>query len=142
LLGREGARQRDLAAVSLPVGEAAHEGVRGVVAQLRQRLRREGRAVARGAVEDDRGRLVGDDALDPRLEIAPGHVNGARNMALLPLVRLADVDPGSARQVLRPAGVDLRDLGFRACQQLTVRAHNFPNGSGTFPYSRYFLGDV
>ena len=78
LLRRERARHRDLAAVSLPVGEAADERVRVLVAELLERLRGEDRAVAGGAVEDDRRGPVGNDAFDPRLEIAARHVDGAR----------------------------------------------------------------
>src|SRR5439155_4048797 len=72
LLRRERARKRDLVAVPLPVGEPADERHGTLVAELGQRLRGERRAVARGAVEDDRRRVIGYAALDPRLEAATG----------------------------------------------------------------------
>src|SRR2546423_9307903 len=140
LLGRERARHRDLAAVPLPVGEAARQRMHRGVAELGERLRGEGGAVARGAVQDDRRLAVRDGGFDPRLEEAAGDMHRGRDMAFLPFVRLADVDPDGAWQLLRLAGVDLGDLRLRARQQLTIRAHNFPNGSGTFAYSRYLPG--
>ncbi len=51
--GGERARHHDLAAVSLPIREAAGQGVGVRVAELLQGLGGEGRAVRRGAVEDD-----------------------------------------------------------------------------------------
>ena len=96
-LGRERARQLDLVAVPLPVGEPAVQRADVLVAELEQRLRRERRAVAGGAVDDDRRGLVGHDALDPRLEMAARDVHGAGDVAFLPLVALTHVDPRRAR---------------------------------------------
>ena len=87
---RRGQLRRE--AVALPVGVAAGERDDVLVAELLERLRGEGRAVAAGAVDDDRLRAVGRGALDPRLEEAARDVDGAGDVALVPLVRLADVD--------------------------------------------------
>src|SRR5262249_40820619 len=67
-----------------------------VAEDLLQSVRGPGRAVAGGAVEDHAARLVGDRPLDPRLEIAPGHVDRAGNVGLVPLVLLAHVDDDRA----------------------------------------------
>ena len=54
------------------------------------------RADAAGAVDDDRRGLVGQPALDLRLEVAAGDVHGARDRALVVLVGLADVEDDRA----------------------------------------------
>ena len=46
--------------------------------------------------------LVGDDALDPRLEVAARHVDGAGDVPLVPLVLLAHVDPRRAVELAAP----------------------------------------
>ena len=86
-----------------------------LVAELLERLRGERRAVAGRAVDDDLRLAVGRDALDPRLEVAAGDVDGARDVPLVPLVLLADVDHERRRVRLQRLGeggrVDLLDLG-------------------------------
>ncbi len=105
LLRGEDARDRDLEAVPLPVAEPAREVDDALVAELAQGLGRERRAGARGAVDDERPRLVGDEALDALLEPPAARVQGAGDVALLPLVRLADVDEerrvGAAEELVR-----------------------------------------
>jgi hypothetical protein len=64
-------------AVALPVGVAAGQGDRPLVAELGEGLRRERGAVAGGAIEDDGLRAVRRGLLDPLLQIAAWHVHGA-----------------------------------------------------------------
>jgi hypothetical protein len=103
----ERAGQLDGESVALPVREAAGERARVGVAQLLQGLRAEDRAVADGAVDHDRSAVIRDESLDPRLEVAARDVQRARDVALVPLVTLADVEeervvgaPCRARSVL------------------------------------------
>src|SRR5205085_2427501 len=111
-------------AAALPVDVAAGERERALVAELAERLRREGRAVALRAVEEHRARAVGRDAFDARLEVATGHVHGAGDAALLPLLALADVDEQrrlvAVEQFLGTARVDFFDRCLRALQQVAV----------------------
>ena len=87
-------------------------------------------------------RLVGDDAFDPALEVAARHVHGAGEVALLPLVDLAHVDPdGAGRSPARPR-VDLGDLGLGLLEQLTIGRHLYINGSGTSRHSRATVARV
>ena len=133
LLRGEDARDRDLEAVPLPVAEPASEVDDALVAELAQGLRSERGAGARRAVDDERPRLVGDEALDALLEPAAARVQGARDVPLLPLVRLADVDEerrvGAAEELVRVDGGDLVDLGAHAPEELPVAGHYFPNYS-------------
>ena len=133
-LGAERAREVGREAAALPVRVAAGERDRALVAELAERLRREGRAVAGRAVEEHRARAVGRDAFDPRLEVPARDVDGAGDAALLPLVALADVDEQrrvlAVEQLLRAAGVDLFDRGLRVLQQLAVARHGFQLYSG------------
>src|SRR5436189_2523119 len=92
LLAVERARQLGLQAAALPVGVAAGERDDVLVAELLERLRGENRPVAGAAVEDDRLGMVGGESLDARLEEPARHVDGPRDVALAPLVLLADVD--------------------------------------------------
>src|SRR5581483_11274311 len=121
-LGGEAARQRDLAAVALPVDEAAGERDRPLVAELRERLRGERRALAGRAVEDDRGGAIGHAALDPGLQAPARDVDRARDVALVPLVVAA--------------GVDLLDLRLRLLEKFPVARHSFKNDSSARRYSR------
>jgi hypothetical protein len=124
--------QLDREAVPLPVGKAAGEGDDVLVAHLFERLRGERGAVAGGAVEQHPARGVGRGALDPRLQVAARDVDGARDVALVPLVLLAHVDDhrlGSLDQLAGALGVDLRNLGAHLLQQFPVRRHRFPKYS-------------
>ena len=98
-----------------------------MVAELGERLGREGRPVAGRAVEDDGARAVRRGLLDPRLEVPARNVHGAGDPALLPLVALAHVDEDSAlvHEALGAGGVGLFDLGLDGLEQLTVRRHRF-----------------
>ena len=116
LIGGEVLGDAPVAALVLPLVEAAgHRGDVGV-AELGERLGRERRPDAGGAVDQDLGVLVGDLVLDVRLELAPGDEDGARDRALGVLVGLAhveddDVGVGVA-QGLGFGGLDLADLGL------------------------------
>ena len=134
LLAGEDARDRHVEAVPLPVAEAAGEVDDVLVAELAERLRGEGRARAGGAVDDELARLVGDEALDPLLEPAASRVDRARDVAFLPLVRLAHVDEergvGRREALVRLDRGDLVDLRLDSCEQVAVASHYFPNYSG------------
>src|SRR5262249_37158089 len=134
LLRVERLRELRREAVALPVGVAAGERDDVLVAELLERLRRERRARAAGAVDDDGRRAVGDGGLDLRLEEAAGHVDGARDVALAPFVRLADVDErGRRRRIEELAGarrVHLVDLALDLLEQLAIARHNFQQYSG------------
>ena len=77
-------------------------------------------------MDDDRGRLVGDPALDGALEVAAGDVEGAGDGALLVLLRLPHVEQHGAGHLpgrIRRGGVDLADLGLGGRQELTEAGH-------------------
>src|SRR5262249_40106226 len=119
-------------AVPFPVGEAAGERDDVLVAHLLERLRGEGRAVADRAIEDDRLTRVRGGALDARLEVAARDVHSPWDVALVPLVLLADIDDerlASFDQLAGACGVDLGDLGAHLLQQFPVRRHRFPKYS-------------
>ena len=105
-----------------------------LVAELLQRLRGERGAGAAGAVDDDGAGAVRRRLLDPRLEIAAGHVHRARDMALAPLVRLAHVDEERrlrrGEQLARLGRVDLLDLALHLLEQFAVARHDFQEYSG------------
>ena len=79
-------------AFRLPGLEAAAHGDRLRVAHGCERLGREQRADAAGAVEHHGRVAVGHGGLDLLLEVALGDVGGAGDVALLPLGVLAHVD--------------------------------------------------
>ncbi len=57
-----------------------------------------------------------------------GDVHRARDVALVPLVRLAHVEEERAavpEQIVRVGRRDLRDLGLDLCQELSVGSHYF-----------------
>jgi hypothetical protein len=83
------------------VAQVAHERVGG-----------QGRAVARGAVQDDALGAVGHDALDPGLEEAARDVGRAGQLARGELLGLAHVDDPHAlvEELVDLGGVDLRDV--------------------------------
>ena len=130
LLGRERAGQHDLAAVPLPIGEAADQRVHVLVAQLLQRLGGERRAVTGGAVDDHGCAAVAGDPFHARLEMPARDVDGIRDVPLLPFVHLAHIDPDGAVEGARRFRVDLGDRRLRRLKQLAVRGHNYINGSG------------
>ena len=111
-------------AVPLPLDEAAGQRGGVVVAELAERLGREGRPRADRAVRDDLARLVRHERLDPRLEVAAGNVDRAGQVTLLPLVLLAHVDEErtvgvvEAREHVR--GGDLVDLVLDLGEQLSI----------------------
>src|SRR5689334_20233562 len=105
------------------------------VSELAERLRRERRAGADRAVEDDGRLAVRDGALDARLEVAARDVNGARNVAFGPFVALAHVDPDGAFDLLGAAYVDFRNLGLGGLEELAICAHNPVNGSRSLLHS-------
>jgi hypothetical protein len=113
LLGREDLRDLDLVAAVLPQGDAArHRAHVAEAEQLRERVGGERGALARRAVEDDRLVAVGHVRVDARLQVPARDVHGARDVAAVPLLRLAHVDQGDpVAEVLGDlGGVDLLDL--------------------------------
>jgi hypothetical protein len=113
-------------AVSLPVGEAAGEGDHVLVAELLERLGGERRAVSARAIEEDGGVLIRSGVLDARFEVPAGDMHGAREVTLVPLVALADVDHlrGSiVDQLTRARGVDFVDLALDLLEKLAIAQH-------------------
>ena len=92
LLGAELRRRLQVASLVLPTPEAAGHRRRAGVAELLHRLDRERGAHTAGAVDDDRGVLVGELVLDLGLEVAARDVDRAGDRALLVLVGFADVE--------------------------------------------------
>src|SRR5664279_4899427 len=94
-----------------------------------------GGARSAGAVDDDPLCVVGRSGLDPGLEKAAGEMDRAGNVALVPLVRLADVDEerrlGRVEKLAGARGVHLVDLGLDLGEQVAVARHDFPEYSGT-----------
>ena len=70
-----------------------------LVAEVAQRLRRERRAGAARAVDDERLRLVGEQRLDARLEVVPRDVQRAWEVPLVPFVARTNVDEDVRRAV-------------------------------------------
>ena len=56
-------------------------------------------------------------------------MDGAGEMALVPLVLLANVDPRSTLEILRLAGVDLDDAILYFLEKFPVGGHSFKNYS-------------
>ena len=81
----------------------------------------------------------GDDALDPRLEVAARDVDRAGDVALVPFVLLAHVDPGRSGERLRLARVDLDDAVLDLLEKFPVARHYFKNDSSRPRHSRYRL---
>ena len=81
--------------------------------------------------------MVGRNAFDARLEVAARDVHGAGNLALVPLVLLADVEEerrlGRVEELVGARGVHLLDLGSHLLEQLAVVRHDFPKYSGVEP---------
>ena len=132
LLGGQDDRRVELEPGALPALEAARHRGDVRVAHLGEGLGGEQRADAAGAIEDDRGIAVGRGALDLLLDVALGDVEGAGQVALLPLGRLADVDD---RGGARGEGVDLlradfSDLGACLAEEVGVGLRHGWMGSG------------
>ena len=113
LLGQRARGDDGQAAVAPERDPAGHRGDVRVAELIGKGLRRQRRAIARGAVEDDPLGTIGHELLDSRLEVSTGHVNGAFDVTLLELVLLAYVDQGDV------AGLDL--LGSLAGLNLVDR---------------------
>jgi hypothetical protein len=127
-----------------PRADAAVDVDDVLVAELEQGVGAERAARTAGAVERDRGRAVGDQALDLELEVAAGQRAGARDDAVFVLLGLADVDED--RRGLRGEAIselldrDLTDLradvrehvleGHRHCGLLwsTIGGHSRAGG--------------
>ena len=90
----------------------------------------ERRAVAGGAVRDDRLGAVGDRLLDPRFEPAARKVDGAGDVAFVPLLAFTDVDENGWIRVVvelaRPFGVDLVDLLPGLLEKIAVLSSLLP----------------
>ena len=135
LLGREAARDLDLVAAVLPQRDPAGHRLDVLVAEvLGQRVGGERRAVARGAVEDDALRAVGDRALDARLEVAARDVLGAGQVpgANSSVSRTSTMATPSSPRLGDLGRVDLVDLRLDAADVLgsgrrsTSRNHLIP----------------
>jgi hypothetical protein len=122
---------------ALPVGIAACERDDVLVAELLERFRGEERAVARLAVDDDRRGLVRRGGLDLRLQEAADEMDGAGDVALVPLVLLAHVDEERvALELARAGDVDFVDVGAQLCEEIPVTRHDFHKYSdGTADYA-------
>ena len=130
LRGKRAGRDLERVAVALPVVDAAGQRDDVLVPELLERPSCERRAVAGGAVRDDRPGAVGDRLLDPRFEPAARKVDGAGDMALVPLLTLADIEEngriGVIVQLASAFGIDLFDLLPGLLEKVAVRAHCFP----------------
>ena len=74
--------------------------------------------------QDELAGAVGDEALDPRLELAARDVDGAWDDAFLPFLALAHVDEERVALALAGRGcADLVDLALHLGEQLSVRRH-------------------
>jgi len=130
LRGKRAGRDLEWVAVALPVVDAAGQRDDVLVPELLEGSSCERRAVAGGAVRDDRLGAVGDRLLDPRFEPAARKVDGAGDVALVPLLALADVEEncriGVVVQLPGALRVDLVDLLPGLLEKVAVRAHCFP----------------
>src|SRR5438067_1610727 len=116
--------------MALPVVDPAREGDDVLVAELFERLGRERRPVARRAVGDDRPRAVRSGLLDPGLQPPARNVDGAGDVALVPLLALTDIQKNGGVRVLvqlpGALGADLVDLLPGLVKEFPIRAHCFP----------------
>ena len=130
LRGKRAGRDLERVAVALPVVDAAGQRDDVLVPELLERPGCERGAVAGGAVRDEWPCAVGDRLLDPRFEPAAGKVDCAGDVALVPLLALADVEEdgriGVVVELVCPFGVDLVDLLSGLLEKIAVRAHCFP----------------
>ncbi len=104
LLGGQDDRCHELETCSLPALEPARHRGDVRVAHLGERLGREKRPNAAGAVQDHRRVAVWRDALDLLLDVRLRHVLGAGQVPLLPFRVLTDIDDGGGTH---GEGVDL-----------------------------------
>ena len=142
LLGRQRGRDLPVAVLVLPLVEAADHRHDVGVPELLEALRRERRAGAAGAVDDQRGVVVRDPTLDGGLQRSPGDVERIGKGALLVLVGLADVERDRARslaELVRLGGVDLADLFLGRLEQVTEAGHVVPQSDGTLRGQRKTL---
>src|SRR5437763_7150436 len=113
LLGGQRLGDLDLEAAVLPQCDAAGHGLDVLVTELlKHRVRGERGALPGGAVGDHALRLVRCGAFDARLEMPARHVHGARQMRLLELMLLPDVDDDVAVVAIRDQLVDLARVYF------------------------------
>src|SRR6476619_2958472 len=92
LLGAQrSGRDLERVAMPLPVVDSTCDRDDVVVAKLLERPGGEGGAVAGRAVGNDRPRAVRDSLLDPGLQPPARDVHRSGNVALIPLIALADV---------------------------------------------------
>ena len=101
LVRAEGPGHLEVEPVVLPAVEPARHRHDVAVAELLEGPRRERRAHAGRAVDDDASGLVGQATLDVELELAPRDVHGAADRALVVLVGLADVEERGAAELGR-----------------------------------------
>ncbi len=127
LLGAQRTGNLDVVAAVLPQRDPTGHRLDILIAEiLDQRAGRPSRAVAGLAIENHVLRVIGRGALDPRLQIALGHVLGARDVSGRPLLRLADVDHhGAVTDLLADVGrIDLLDPALDLAENLgSGRAH-------------------
>src|SRR5262245_2040395 len=130
LRGEPAGRNLERVAVALPVVDPSGERDDVSVAELLEGPGGEDRPVARGAVRHDWPGTVADRLLDTRLEPATRKVDGARDVALVPFLALADVQEngrnGVPVELPRTFDVDLADLLPGLFEQVAVGAHCYP----------------
>ena len=108
----------------LPAAEAARHRDDVGIAELLQRLGRERRPRAAGAVHDDGSVTVGELVLDLALEVSTGDEHRARNGSLLELVQLAHVEERDiAEATLGLRRVDLSNLLLGLLEQVAEAGH-------------------
>ena len=140
LFGVEHRGRDPVAALVLPAAEAAGHRHDVGVAEVLQRLGRERRAVAAGAVDDDRRVAVGELVLGLGLEVAPGDEHRAGDHSLLELVLLAHVEEGGVVEPgLGGLGIDLADVRLRGLQKVSVSGHTVVNPTSRVGYSQRAL---
>ena len=78
--------------------------------------------------------MVRREGFDPGLEVAARNVDRARDLSLVPLVLLADVEEerrvDRVEELAGARGVHLLDLGANLLEKLPIVRHDFPKYSG------------
>jgi hypothetical protein len=127
LIGAQRDRLLPRQAGALPSGEPAGERAHVAVAELVEAARRERRARATRAVDDDRRLAIGHRALDALLEEAARDVHGAGDDALRRLVGLAHVDQrrarGAVKRCIQARRIDLGNLSADVAEQCVKGNH-------------------